>query len=76
MGERLLCKQEAVGSIPSSSTMAGGREQGTGNRKIIGKPGGLPLVFGSAIGAGERVVRGLFLTSVACFLSPDTSVVL
>ena len=45
------------------------REQGTGNRKIIGKPGGLPLVFGSAIGAGERVVRGLFLTSVTCFLS-------
>ncbi len=29
MGERLLCKQEAVGSIPSSSTKqrAGGRGQ-------------------------------------------------
>ena len=40
MGERLLCKQEAVGSIPSGST-----NQGTGNGKSRGKPGGFPLVF-------------------------------
>ena len=29
LGERLLCKQEAVGSIPSSSTI---RDQRSGNR--------------------------------------------
>ena len=33
LGERLLCKQEAVGSIPSSSTTSGDRGQGTGHRR-------------------------------------------
>jgi hypothetical protein len=34
LGERLLCKQEAVGSIPSSSTYRGSevRQQGTEQR--------------------------------------------
>ena len=36
LGERLLCKQEVVGSIPSSSTIAGNRGQGTGNSNHAG----------------------------------------
>ena len=47
MGERLLCKQEAVGSIPSSSTSqeAGRREQGTGNRRRQRQAWGLSSGF-------------------------------
>jgi hypothetical protein len=42
LGERLLCKQEAVGSIPSSSTSqgAGGREA-----KAKGRAGRCSLVL-------------------------------
>ena len=32
LGERLLCKQEVVGSIPSSSTKTGSRGQGSEQR--------------------------------------------
>ena len=44
LGERLLCKQEAVGSIPSGST-----RQGTGNGKTIGKLGAYLWFFGQKI---------------------------
>jgi hypothetical protein len=46
LGERLLCKQEVIGSIPFSSTNKGKRHPG--NRvisKFIGKSHGLPLIF-------------------------------
>ena len=33
LGERLLCKQEAVGSIPISSTTSGSTGRGTGSRR-------------------------------------------
>ena len=46
MGERLLCKQEVIGSIPFSSTS---KEAGIleieSFSKLTGKPRGLPLIF-------------------------------
>ena len=34
LGERLLCKQEVVGSIPSSSTMIRDQKSGIGDQKV------------------------------------------
>ncbi len=46
LGERLLCKQEVIGSIPFSSTS---KEAGileiASFSKLTGKPRGLPLIF-------------------------------
>ena len=46
LGERLLCKQEVIGSIPFSSTS---KEAGIleieSFSKLTGKPRGLPLIF-------------------------------
>ena len=46
LGERLLCKQEVIGSIPFSST---NKERGilkiSSFSKFIGKLRGLPLIF-------------------------------
>jgi hypothetical protein len=36
LGERVLCKHEVVGSIPSGSTIVGGRTAGDGRRKGSG----------------------------------------
>jgi hypothetical protein len=35
LGERLLCKQEVIGSIPFTSTTSGIRGQGSGNRMDV-----------------------------------------
>ena len=46
MGERLLCKQEVIGSIPFSSTNKETVIRAIASfPKLIGKPPGLPLVF-------------------------------
>ena len=45
MGERLLCKQEVIGSIPFSSTNAEGAIWKPVFSKCTGKPPGLPLIF-------------------------------
>ena len=50
LGERLLCKQEVIGSIPFSSTS---KEAGileiASSSKLTGKPRGLPLIFESRV---------------------------
>ena len=45
MGERLLCKQEVIGSIPFSSTNERGHSGNVAFSKYTGKPHGLPLIF-------------------------------
>jgi hypothetical protein len=46
LGERLLCKQEVIGSIPFSSTNSeAGIFETTASSELTGKPQGLPLIF-------------------------------
>src|SRR5215472_5656094 len=46
LGERLLCKQEVIGSIPFSSTSKeAGIFEALANSELRGKPEGLPLIF-------------------------------
>src|SRR5215831_7383831 len=46
LGERLLCKQEVIGSIPFSSTSKeAGIFETPASAELTGKPEGLPLIF-------------------------------
>ena len=47
LGERLLCKQEVIGSIPFSSTKSkeAGIFEASAVSEFTGKPAGLPLIF-------------------------------
>ena len=59
LGERLLCKQEAVGSIPSSSTSqaaagsGGVRQQGPGSTATTGRGSTYRLRSRTAVNAGD-----------------------